>query len=64
MIREKRKVFGQMLVDVVKYLLTMIVIGNLFAKKMNIYLSLIGIAIAICIGFIAFYVIPDDKEEK
>lgn len=53
-----------MLVDVVKYLLTIIVIGNLFAEKVNLFVTFMGITIAICIGIIAFYVIPNDKEDK
>ncbi|BCB95941.1 hypothetical protein JZK55_08630 [Dissulfurispira thermophila] len=63
MIRDKRKIFGQMLVDVVKYLLTIIVIGNIFAERINFITSIAGIIAAVIIGLIAFYVIPKDKEE-
>lgn len=52
-----------MLVDVVKYLLTIIVIGNIFTEKINLVTTIMGIVAAVCIGIIAFYVIPKDKEE-
>jgi|GEM_PF-3024281 len=35
MIRGRRKIFGQMLVDVVKYILIIIVIGNIFTTTIN-----------------------------
>ena len=64
MIRDKRKIFGQMLVDIVKYLMTVIVIGSIFAENINFKASVIGIIMAIFIGIIAFFVIPNDKEDK
>ncbi len=50
-----------MLVDVVKYLLTVIVIGNIFAKDFSIKITLVGMLLVIFIGIIAFFVIPNDK---
>ncbi len=46
MIRERRKIFGQMLVDVVKYILTIIVIGNIFTTTINPKQTVGGIFLA------------------
>ena len=53
-----------MLIDIVKYLMTVIVIGSIFAENINFKASVIGIIMAILIGIIAFFVIPNDKEDK
>ncbi len=62
MIRERRKIFGQMLVDVVKYVLTIIVIGNLFTTTINLRQTIGGIFLAGVIAYIAFRLIPKDRE--
>ncbi|MCX8028336.1 MAG: hypothetical protein N3A62_10880 [Thermodesulfovibrionales bacterium] len=62
--REKRKIFGQMFVDVTKYLLTVIVIGSIFAEKVKIFPLIFGLIIAAGIAFIAYLVIPPDKKEE
>jgi hypothetical protein len=64
MIRDKRKIFGQMFVDIVKYLMTVIVIGSIFAENINFKASIIGIIMAILIGIMAFFVMPNDEEDK
>jgi O-antigen ligase len=61
--REKRKIFGQMLVDVVKYLFTIIVIGSIFAETVKIFPIIMGLIIAIIIAFVAYKLIPPDKKE-
>jgi hypothetical protein len=63
MIRERRKIFGQMLVDVVKYILTIIVIGNIFTTTINPKQTAGGIFLAGVIAYIAYRLIPKDREE-
>ncbi|GAB5046474.1 hypothetical protein [Thermodesulfovibrio sp. TK110] len=63
MIRERRKILGSMLFDVVKYLLTAIVITGLFSEKLTYLIVFTGLLLAFIIGIIAFFIIPEDKEE-
>lgn len=63
MIRERRKILGSMLFDVVKYLLTAIVITGLFSEKLTNIVVLTGLLLAFLIGTIAFFIVPKDKEE-
>jgi hypothetical protein len=61
--RERRKIFGQMLVDVVKYLFTVIVIGSIFADTVKVFPIIIGLMLAIIIASVAYKLIPHDEKE-
>jgi hypothetical protein len=61
--RDKRKIFGQAFVDIMKYVFTIIVIGNIFSEKINIAQTIVGTILAIIMGFVAYKLIPKDKEE-
>lgn len=63
MIRERRKILGSMLFDVVKYLLTAIVITGLFSEKLTNWIVLLGLLLSFLIGTIEFFIIPKDNEE-
>lgn len=61
--RNKRKIFGQAFVDIMKYVFTIIVIGNIFSEKINIAQTIVGTILAIIMGFVAYKLMPKDKEE-
>lgn len=64
MIRDRGWIFGQMFVDVVKYLLTIIVIRSIFTEKVNATTVIIGFTLITFFAIIVSYVIPKDKDDK
>ena len=53
-----------MLLDVDKYILTVVVVGGYVApEKLNFGLILSGLLLAIVIAIIAIMIVPRDKEE-
>ena len=62
--RTRRTNLGEMLLDVDKYILTVVVIGGYVApEKLNLGLILSGLLLAIGIAIIAIMIIPKDREE-
>lgn len=61
--KDRRMIFGTMLVDVVKYLLTVIVIGSVFAETIKIKQMIVGLCLATVIAYVAYKLIPSDRKE-
>lgn len=57
----RRNKIANTLFDVIKYILTIIVIGNVF-EKFNWQQVLIGLIIAISIGIFAYFIAPEKEE--
>ncbi len=54
---------GKMLFDITKYVVTVIVIGGIFSKSIDLKSAIFGVFIAIVLFIAGFVVIPE-KEEK
>jgi hypothetical protein len=57
----RRREIGKMLVDVVKYILTIVLIGSLLTDKLTLKMAMLGSIMAIVILIIAFFTLPADK---
>lgn len=53
-----------MLVDVVKYIITIVIIGSLLTEKLTSQMALLGTMASFVFLIIAFFVIPIDEEEE
>lgn len=53
-----------MLVDVVKYIITIVIIGSLLTERLTEKMALLGIIASIGFLLIAFFVIPPNKKEE
>jgi hypothetical protein len=58
----RREKVGTLLFDLVKYLLTLIVLGSVFAKVVNWKQAIAGFLLAMIIFGFAFYITPPEKE--
>ena len=55
---------GEMLLDVDKYILTVVVVGGYISpEKLGVGLIIAGLLVAIVIAIMAVMIIPKDKEE-
>ena len=62
--RTRRTKLGEMLLDVDKYILTVVVIGGFFTpERISVGLILAGFFIAVLMAVAALVIIPPDKEE-
>ena len=59
---QRRKETGKMLIDIVKYLITIVIIGGLFTDKLTLQMAIWGIISSIVLYLLAFFTIPLDKE--
>lgn len=59
---ERRKAFGIMLVDVIKYLFTAVIIGSFMTGKITVNIMIFSISIIAIFAIIAFFLIPPNKE--
>jgi len=59
---KRRQKTGEMLMDVVKYLLTAGFIGSLISERFNYSVASFSVAGAIIIYVIAFFTIPPEEE--
>ncbi len=59
---QRRKETGKMLIDIVKYLVTIVIIGGLFTDKLTPQMATWGIISSIILYLLAFFTIPLDKE--
>ncbi len=57
----RRNKIANVLFDVIKYILTIIVIGNVFGK-FNWQQALIGLMVAMSIGISAYFITPEKEE--
>ncbi|MEW6102275.1 MAG: hypothetical protein AB1630_00410 [bacterium] len=59
----RRKEIGKMFVDVVKYIITIVIIGGLLTDRLTAKIVLFGITTSL--GFLvgAWFIIPKDREE-
>lgn len=61
--RTRRTKLGEMLLDVDKYILTVVVVGGFFASgKLSPILIIAGFVIAVVIAIMAVMIIPTDPE--
>jgi len=60
----RRKEIGKMLVDVVKYIITIVIIGSLLTEKLTAEMALLGTMASLGFLIVAFFVIPPDKERE
>ena len=58
----RRTELGKMLLDVTKYVLTIVVISGLASEKVNVGTILLGAALAIGLMAFEFFVIPLEEE--
>jgi len=62
--RTRRTKLGEMLLDVDKYILTVVVVGGYISpEKLGVGLIIAGLLVAIVIAIMAVMIIPKDKEE-
>ena len=59
---QRRKETGKMLIDIVKYLITIVIIGGLFTDKLTLQMAIWGIISSIVLYLLAFFTIPLDEE--
>lgn len=59
----RRIEIGKMLVDIVKYLITIAIIGSLITEKLTIKMSIFGVGTSLLLLLLAFFVIPPGKEK-
>jgi len=59
--RARRTEIGKMLIDVAKYVFTLIVIGGLFSERLNIGAITMGVLLATGIATIGFLAIPPEE---
>lgn len=57
----KRDKISSTLFEVIKYILTIIVIGNIF-EKINWQQALLGFILAMGIGVVAFFITPEKED--
>lgn len=60
---DRRKEIGKMLVDIVKYIITIVLIGGLMTDKLTIKPMLWGIILSGIFLLIGFFTLPPNKEE-
>jgi|GEM_PF-1317294 len=60
----RRKEIGKMFIDVVKYIITIVIIGSLVTERLTAKMALSGIIASVGFLLIAFFVIPSNKEER
>lgn len=60
--RTRRTELGRVLLDVAKYVVTIVVIGGLISERVNVGAVLLGVVLAIGIGAIGFQVIPPEED--
>lgn len=56
----KREKIANVLFDVVKYVLTIIIIGNIFGK-FNWFQMLLGFVLALGVGVTAYFITPEKE---
>ncbi|MDI6786291.1 MAG: hypothetical protein QMD92_06225 [bacterium] len=54
---------GKMLVDVAKYIITIVIIGSLITEKLTAKLVIFGTMSSLLFLLVAFLIIPSGKEE-
>ncbi|MCD6574237.1 hypothetical protein J7K97_00970 [Candidatus Aerophobetes bacterium] len=57
---ERRKIIGKMLVDVVKYVLTIVIIGSLLTQRVDMRGVIIGVFTTVIALVLGFLTIPPD----
>lgn len=60
--RTRRIEFGKMLLDVGKYVVTMVVVGGLFAEQVHLGAVAVGIVLAAGISALGFVTIPPEGD--
>ena len=61
--RTRRLELGKMVLDVAKYIFTIVVIGGLFYRQLSPLVAVVGIFLAVAASSIGFRVIPSEKEK-
>jgi len=59
---QRRKEIGKMFVDIVKYLVTIIIIGRILTDSLTPQMAFWGILASLIFLILAFFTIPLDKE--
>lgn len=60
---QRRSEIGKMLVDIAKYVATIGIIGGLITDKLSPKTAIFGIVSIVLLLFVAFFVMPANKEE-
>ncbi len=60
----RRREIGKMLVDVSKYIITIVIIGSLLSERLTVNMALWGVITSLGFLILAFFTIPSDKEEE
>ncbi len=61
--RTRRLEIGRTLIDVAKYVATIVVVGGLVSNRVDLPNVLIGIVVVFGLGIIGFLAIPQDEEQ-
>jgi polyferredoxin len=62
--RTRRLELGKMLMDVAKYVLTILVIGGFFYKQVGPFVAVLGFVLAMIFLSIGFQIIPPEEEKR
>ncbi|MFH1562910.1 MAG: hypothetical protein ABIF11_05780 [Nitrospirota bacterium] len=61
--RKRREKLADLLFDLVKFILTMGIIGSIFTGTINFSYLIEGISVAFGLAAIAYFLTPKDKED-
>lgn len=62
--KTRRTELGKMLIDVAKYVVTIVVVGGLFSERIDFGTVVLGIVLAIGFALIGFHVIPQEEDNN
>ena len=60
----RRRKLGEMLLDITKYIVTIVIIGSVIGDKVHIHTIVIGMVLAIVSGIIGYFLLPPTEETK
>lgn len=58
----RRHELGKMWLDVAKYILTIVVVGGLFAGRMDVRAIVLGFVLGAAVAGVGFQVIPSEED--